>query len=276
MVSISFLGGLGNQMFQYALARNLSYKLGVELKFNNSFNLNRKDFDPSDILFIYDIFDLIGSPISEKDEFNLLKINETSLEFNHHIFSLKSNISLYGYWQSEKYFKENASLIKNDFTFKNSIESHNISIASEINKTNSVSIHLRGRDYINKPSTKKIHNTCDAKYYIDSIKYILRHVQDPYFYIFSDDLDWARSFFKDFECQHKFIEGNSWNKNSFEDMRLMSLCKYNIIANSSFSWWSAWLNKNPNKIVIAPHRWFAPSEMNKTAKDLVPEEWIKI
>ena len=263
-------------MFQYALARNLSYKLGVELKFNNSFNLNRTDFNPSDILFIYDIFNLAGSPISREDELNLLKINETSLEFNQHITSLKSNINLYGYWQSEKYFKENANLIKKDFTFKNSIESHNISIASEINKTNSVSIHLRGRDYINKPATKKIHNTCGLKYYIDSVKYILMHVEDPYFYIFSDDLEWAYSFFKDIEFQHKFVEGNSWNKNSYEDMRLMSMCKYNIIANSSFSWWSAWLNDNPNKIVIAPHRWFAPLDMNKTTKDLVPEQWVKI
>jgi hypothetical protein len=276
MIIISLFGGLGNQMFQYAFGRHLSRKLSIELKYDYSFNLTRKDFSSSDILFIYDIFNLIGIPASKNEISNSNLIREKPIFLDKSILSISSNNILSGYWQNECYFKDSSDIIKNDFTFKTLIDNSNNNIASEIEEYNSVSIHIRGRDYINKASTRKIHNTCDKDYYYRAINYMLTKIKNPIFYIFSDDPEWAHKLLDNIPAPYKFVECTSWNIKSHEDMRLMSMCKHNIIANSSFSWWAAWLNNNNNKLVIAPSKWFAISKMNNQAKDLVPKSWMKI
>lgn len=301
MIIVNIYGGLGNQMFQYALGRSLSQKLNTSLKIDYSINLTRKDFNPDDIPSIFDIFNINVEkatiqeirkfkasnkysilkniyiyiinkyPIFFKTKFKLIK--ETNSDFNRLIMSLSGNCYLSGYWQSEKYFINIKDLIWENFNIKNPLERDNLEVAKKIENSVSVSIHLRGRDYITKSETNKIHFTCDNSYYERSINYILERVKNPAFFIFSDDPEWAKSFLKiNYPCT--FVEGNSWNKKSFEDLRLMSLCKHNIIANSSFSWWAAWLNKNPNKIVIAPVKWFNDSSRN--SKDIIPNSWIKI
>jgi hypothetical protein len=151
----------------------------------------------------------------------------------------------------------------------------NLKIAEKIQHTESVGIHIRGRDYITNEETKKSHFTCDILYYERCISYIRDKIYNPNFFVFSDDPEWAKTFLKT-DHSFTFVEGNLWNKTNYEDLRLMSLCKHNIIANSSFSWWGAWLNNNPAKIVLAPQKWFALSELNKKTEDLVPDKWIKI
>jgi len=301
MVIVNIYGGIGNQMFQYALGRSLSQKLNTSLKIDYSINLTRKDFNPDDIPAFFDIFNIEveKATIQEIKKFKttsenlflnrlysytlkkfpgLFKtksnfINESNSNFSEEILSLVDDCYLTGYWQSEKYFIDVEDLIREDFKMKNPLKGDNLEIAKKIENSVSVSIHLRGRDYITKGETNKIHFTCDNSYYERSINYILKRVKNPAFFIFSDDPEWAKSFLKiNYPCI--FVEGNSWNKTSFEDLRLMSLCKHNIIANSSFSWWAAWLNKNPNKIVIAPLKWF--NDPFRETADLIPDNWIKI
>lgn len=294
MVIVNIFGGLGNQMFQYALGRHLSQKLNTNLKFNYSINLTRTDFDPKDIPSIFDIFDLIGKVEKFKEPRNyFIKIlvyfknkfinvfqkkkfiNESDFCFNKDILSSPNNCYLSGYWQSEKYFIDIENLIREDFRIKIPLNGNNLEIAEKIKHAESVSIHLRGRDYITKEETKKILFTCDNLYYERSLSLIREKVKNPHFFVFSDDPEWAKIFLKT-DNSFTFVEGNSWNKTNYEDLRLMSLCKHNIIANSSFSWWGAWLNNNTEKIVVAPQKWFADAETNKQTVDLIPDKWIRI
>jgi hypothetical protein len=145
-------------------------------------------------------------------------------------------------------------------------------IINEIMDTNSVSLHVRRGDYLINPRAKQLLVVCDAEYYLKSVEIMSSKVERPHFYIFSDDIKWAKeNIIMPFKTT--FV-GENGPRKSYEDLRLMSLCKHNIIANSSFSWWGAWLNENPNKIVIAPKQWFRSSE--KDTKDLIPESWLKI
>jgi len=301
MIIVSIFGGLGNQMFQYALGRHLSHKLNTEFKMDYSYNLVRTDFNPDDILSIFDIFNLKGvkATIEEINKFkslnqnlsfkkvwyhvknrypNLLQtkyrtVNESYFHFNPEILDLPNNCYLSGYWQSEKYFTDDEVLIREDFKILEPTDEKNLDIAEKIKNSESVSIHLRGRDYITRNDTNRQHFTCDNSYYERSIHLIIDKVLNPHFFIFSDDPKWAKSFLK-INYPFTFVEGNSWNKTSYEDLRLMSLCKHNIIANSSFSWWASWLNQNPDKIIIAPGKWF--NDPLKNTDDLIPENWIRI
>jgi hypothetical protein len=200
-------------------------------------------------------------------------INESYFNFNKDILSLSDHCYLSGYWQTEKYFSDIENLIREDFRIIKPLDGQNLGIAEKIKHTESVSIHLRGRDYINRVETKKIHFTCDNSYYERSLSFIREKIKNPHFFVFSDDPEWAKKFLKT-NHSFTFVEGNSWNKTSYEDLRLMSLCRHNIIANSSFSWWGAWLNLNVDKIVVAPKKWFADTERN--SQDLIPDGWIKL
>lgn len=301
MVIVDIYGGLGNQMFQYAVGRHLSKKLNTKLKFDYSFNLIRTDFDPKDITKIFDIFNVIGEkatiqeiekfkaprnkisvkkyyfyiknkyPSFFRTKYNLIK--ESYYHFNKDILSLSSHCYLSGYWQSEQYFSDIENLIREDFRIKKPMFGNNLEIAEKIKKTESVSVHLRGRDYITRKEINKKHLTCDNSYYERSLSLIREKIKNPQFFVFSDDPEWAKYFLKtNYSCT--FVEGNSWNKTNYEDLRLMSLCKNNIIANSSFSWWGAWLNQNPNKIIIGPKKWF--NDPGRKDDNPIPDSWIKI
>lgn len=301
MVIISLFGGLGNQMFQYALGRHLAYKLNTDLKFDISINLERTDFHSEDIPFLYDIFPVKGA-VADQKEINKFKIKfestflkrnfksinemisnfyirkkgfikESFYQFDKNILAIKTDCYLVGYWQSEKYFKDIEEIIRDDFRFISKNTAENAEITDKINLANSVSIHLRGMDFVKKDKIRKRHYICDHEYYKRCIDYIVTKLKDPIFFIFSDDIEWAQEFLK-IELPHFFIKGNSWNKNQHEDLRMMSLCKHNIIANSSFSWWAAWLNENKQKIVLAPKRWVNDQIID--TKDLIPEKWIKM
>ena len=177
-----------------------------------------------------------------------------------------------GFWQSELYFKSIEELIRKDFTFASEPTGSNKELAKAIATQQAVSLHIRRGDYVNIQSTNEYHGTCSIEYYQKAIEYILSNLSDPVFYIFSDDLPWVKANL-DVSAPHIFAEGNDATTN-FEDLRLMSLCKHHIIANSSFSWWGAWLNPSKTKIVIAPKRWMNDPEFD--SKDLIPKNWIRI
>lgn len=292
MIIIALQGGLGNQMFQYAFASILAKSNSSEVLIDNTF------FDLSDSKegftirnFELDIFNDRFIKATEKNlaifnhlsKVNKIKkslglnypkvYNEPSFDFQENAFSIKSPAYIKGYFQSYKYFIEKEYLIKKIFTFPNSLDTVNKELLSRIKKENTIALHIRRGDYVNDKLTQQFHGNCSVDYYMDSIKYIDSKDKNFTLVFFSDDSEWVKEQFNDLPYSKVFVDNNK-GKDSWKDMLLMSSCSHNIIANSSFSWWAAWLNRNPQKIVIAPKNWFATSEYD--AKDLIPPEWIRL
>lgn len=285
MINVRLKGELGNVLFQYALGKHLAIKNSTKVRFNTRDYLKTKhlnagkvirqlsffNIDPSvyRMSFGEKIYSIFGTGRSRQ-------IDEDSIEkgwgFDPYFLSLKKNITLYGYFQSEKYFKDIEDIIRNDLQFNNIFAGGDIDILrQQIEDHNSVSIHVRRGDYLNSD----LHfNLCNTNYFMNSINYIKKNVNSPKFIVFSDDLDWCKQNLSIPECV--FVDLKISNEFPVVDMHLMSLCKHNIISNSTFSWWAAWLNKNKAKIILSPKMWFT-NELNKLAmKDTIPEEWIKI
>lgn len=292
MIITKVVGGLGNQMFQYAMVRAASIKFDTEFKLDvssykrhsshNGYELD-KIFDiPADIASKQDIINLIcdkkKNKLAKYLPFDLaLRIfkrnvcNEVGFGF---IPDLKiTNKYLIGYWQSYKYFEAFKPTIMNDFRFNQDLSGKNSKIVEKIMATNSVSLHIRRGDYTTK-NNLKVHGVCTADYYKNAIAHINKTVQNPTFFIFSDDLDWVKKNIHITDNKY-YVDGNV-KENSWIDMYLMSICKNNIIANSTFSWWGAYLNKS-NNIIVAPKNWFDReySIINGISlEDLIPSNWI--
>jgi len=296
MIIMKLQGGLGNQMFQYAAGRSFSIKLDVELKLDISQLGNCSApreyglsvFNTRAIFATKDEVDSLA-----KDNENILKkirrkllrkpknkpasyIKEDSGNFfNPNTFKPKDSVYLDGYWQSEKYFKDISITIANEFTFKNNLDDKNIKLSHEIASSDSVSIHIRRGDYVSNARFFKKHGLCSLDYYRKSVDHIKRHVKNPVFYIFSDDPDWTKNNMRMNDPCY-FVTNNIGRSTYYVDMQLMSLCKHNIIANSSFSWWAAWLNKSQNKMIIAPRQWFSRELSQEEMDSIIPRNWIKI
>lgn len=260
--SIGYNGRLGNQMFQYAALKSLSLKTGFSCFLPNNFKVKQEgvfDFTSNKWieyrLDLLDCFD-INCPILET--ILPLGYQEQNFTFDPKIFNTSDNTSIEGYFQSYKYFVEFEKEIKKEFTFKQEILTKNTQTIHLYN--NPVSIHIRRGDYVNNSDYWNI----TPEYIQEALSYF--NDNEYTFLIFSDDIDWCRQIFPD---DVVFIEGNS----AFDDLCLMSLCQHNIISNSSFSWWGAYLNNNPNKKIIAPSNWFTNP---KPLIDLYPSNWIII
>ena len=176
---------------------------------------------------------------------------------------------LAGYWQSEKYFADQTPQIRQDFRFGPSMSEENETIAELIASSNAISIHIRRGDYLKNPINVSIYGICSLAYYQAAIAHIAERVSNPHFIVFSDDLAWAREHLNT-GFQMTYVDHN-FGTESYNDMRLMSLCQHHIIANSTFSWWGAWLGSHPEKMVIAPDPWFDDQRMNSS--DLIPDTW---
>ena len=292
MIISNIIGGLGNQMFQYAAGRACSLKLAVPLKLDTrdfsgyqlhqGFELDRLFNCHAEIAADTDLAKILGwqraklaQRLLRRPQLKNLRYKSFVVEphFNYWsgISQLEDNKYLYGYWQSEKYFTEFTEQIREDFTFKLPFSDQNAEIAEQISQVNAVSLHVRRGDYANSPKTTATHGLCSLDYYRAAIDYVIAHVVQPHFFIFSDDIAWVKANLN-IGSSAFFIDHNT-NQESYNDMRLMSLCKHNIIANSSFSWWGAWLNQNAEKIVIAPTQWFSkPADTS----DLIPASWIRV
>ncbi len=283
------MGGLGNQMFQYALGRRISLLQNTKLKVDISF-LSDKSLNHTPRKYELDVFSA-NIPIASKTDLKIFSIasstqvkrllpfllsfniiNESCYEYNENIIKSPKYSLFIGYWQTEKYFLPIRDIIGQDFRFRTPPVGKNASIAYEMSKQNAVSMHIRRGDYIRNEETNKLHGICPPVYYAAALRYIQDRVKDIHLYIFSDEASWVKNNMT-FNVPVTIVEHNK-DGNSYADMQLMSLCKHNIIANSSFSWWGAWLNNNPEKIVVAPAAWFNDTSIN--TKDLIPEGWIRI
>ena len=298
MVIVFFRGGLGNQMFQYAAGIDAAKKNNTELFLDTTFlndRFPRKQFTYRN--FDLDIFTLtphfttlskISSVIPVSGlwlgldllfmkareifgEAKIIKENE-SLILNNKPFQKKS-IFIWGRCQSEKYFTDAIVDVRHAFSFKKELSGKASELAKQIKSSNSVSLHVRRSDYVNFEKNKKSFGETDLSYYKRAIEYIAERVEKPHFFVFSDDIAWCK---ENLKMQFPVIyvsDSSAGPKNAFH-LELMSICKHNIIANSSFSWWGAWLNNNSDKIVVAPKRWYAGQDQKVT--DIASQTWIKM
>lgn len=290
MIISHIIGGLGNQMFQYAAGRSLSLERDQSLRLDitgfsgyglhQGFELGRVFNSSTEIATEPDVRNILGwqflsgfRRVWARPGMAAFRRDGFVVEPHFHYWSeincVPQDCYLVGYWQSEKYFQTHTSEIRADFTFKPSLSDRNAKLAEQITQVNAVSLHVRRGDYVNNAKTNATHGVCSLDYYRAAIQHVSDRVTCPYFFIFSDDIAWVKDNLKmDMPCQ--YVDHNQ-DKESYNDMHLMSLCRHHIIANSSFSWWGAWLNPNLEKIVVAPKKWFANQN---NVKDLFPQGWV--
>ena len=294
MITVKLIGGLGNQMFQYATARRLALHHNTDLKLDISGYENQP---PGDTPRHYELGNFkvkaslegkytpyrgehstkplakqLGALIAAASGVRQSIIKENSFLFEPRVLSAPDNVYLSGYWQSEKYFKDIAKILRTEFELKNKPSAPNAKTLDMIKNSSAVSLHVRRGDYVTNDAANKFHGTKGLDYYFDSIAHIKHHVKDPHIFVFSDDPKWCQENLKT-GLPTTYVTNNSGDK-GFEDLRLMSACDHHIIANSSFSWWGAWLNPSPNKIVLAPAKWFNDPAVDTS--DIYAEGWIKI
>jgi hypothetical protein len=300
MFIVRIYEGLGNQMFQYAFYRRLladgkdaymdisAYEkhfahYGYEL--SKVFNIRERLATRAQIKKVrrslneMNIFQriyrrtklLLRYPYVHYKE-NSLSPSKNQYKFDPSVLKLRGPRYLDGNWMFYKYFENIEHILRKEFVFKNIEDSRNRQMASKIKSSKAVSIHIRRGDFVANPFWGNIWGKiCDLNYYQKAIQLIKGKVKNPVFFVFSDDLDWCIKHLPIVNAQ--FVDFNR-GENSYKDMYLMSLCRLNIIANSSFSWWAAWLNENPGKIVIAPNRWIKPYDIDR--KNFFPPKWLTI
>jgi hypothetical protein len=254
------MGGLGNYMFQVAVAYAYSKRYNKSLGFNcqesSGVHQHVTTYDNN----IFKDIDLYCSYALN----NRRQFNEDGFHYQEIPDYPNKDILFYGYFQSEKYFKDYEDDLREMFM------SYDIEVDEDIqevlNNKNTCSIHVRRGDYLNLPDH---HPTQSMNYYMKAIK---KMPKDSVFLIFYDDITWCKENFPDLPEKFRFMEGNK----DYEDLYLMSHCKNNIICNSTFSWWGAWLNDNSKKIVVAPNKWFGKACSNWNIDDVYCENWIKV
>jgi len=293
MIVSNLLGGLGNQMFQYACGRALSHRQGATFKIaidmfrgyalHQGFELPRvfalapAEATPDDLRSLLGWrrgaltrrviaklgWDGIRTPAFCLDPF---------FHFCPNIAACGPNAYLHGYFQSERYFEGAAAQIRRDFSFAVPLDGENAAVARRIADSASISVHLRRGDYVNDKRNVGLFAACGVDYYRRAIEHLLSRTPNARFFVFSDDPGYARELFATLGLEAEVVAHNS-GADSYNDMRLMSLCRHHIIANSTFSWWGAWLNAREDKQVVAPARWF---HGDRQPADLIPRSWVQL
>lgn len=295
MEVVYLFAGLGNQMFQYAFYLlkkkqgrrvccessilwhknngHYGYELGKAFAIKKKSNCFRSIF----CFFLWYVYAykrvfLFTYLVRIFQYFNISIISEKigNVYDESYLYNVKGFVCYQGFWQNKRYYEQVQDELKKDFSFnEKALSFETLNMASEIKKENSVSIHIRRGDFL-LPGNMETHaGVCTETYYRKALDIIKNKVKDPKFYIFTDDYEWAM---KNFLLPNSTIVNINKDNDSWQDMYLMSICKHNIIANSTFSWWAAWLNKNIEKIVIAPSKFFN----NELRTEIIPENWIAI
>lgn len=276
MITTELNGGLGNQMFQYSLGKVLSIKNKTTFTLDIGILLNQKKRK-----YELDNYKISGLVRGQKSfyrrlfsKFSFKKsvviVREKKFQFNEFVLRLKGNLFLSGYWQSHRYFQKYKKQILKDFTLKKPPPIPK-DMESFFKEKVTVSIHVRRGDYVTDKKAAKILGTLDRNYYKKAINFIEKKFKKVFYIVFSDDLEWAeKNIPKMTSNKIIFSQKNS----ATSDLYFMSLCNHNIIANSSFSWWGAYLNAHRGKIVIAPKKWFKGRVVN--VQDLIPPDWVKL
>lgn len=278
MIITKLQGGLGNQMFQYAAGLVLAERLHTKLHIDTGFLKYIEASDHGTTRF-YELsaFGIQPRDLSLADKLRLkvqppTVLRDQDLSYKPEFRSVTGNVVLEGFWQSYKYFTGYRQKIVSTFAFPPSISQANSQHLETIKNSQSVSVHIRRGDYVTDKETKKFHNLLPMSYYQAAVKRLETGSKKLNYYVFSDDPTWCK--------QHMpFLKGaifvdNNKADNGVEDMRLMAACQHNIIANSSFSWWGAWLSQRQKKKVIAPKKWF--QSWQESLDDRLPPDWIRL
>lgn len=292
MILVKLRGGLGNQLFQYALGRRLALRCGAPLKLDLSFyegqtlrsyglsyyNIAASVASPKEVMVVTrtgrsGILPRLGQVVRSLLPYHRRRyIRERMLRFDPEVLRVKAPAYLVGYWQSEKYFQGIADVLRRDLTLAVPPSPESRATRARLDAVESVSLHIRRGDYASNPSTRAHHGLCGLDYYRAAAAEMARMVREPHLFVFSDDMAWAKD---NLGLEHvtTYVDHNA-EKRDHEDLWLMSACKHHILANSSFSWWGAWLSKHPDKTIIAPKNWFA--DPNGDIDDLLPSTWIRM
>ena len=286
MIIVRLDGGLGNQMFQYAAGKALAKHNGVDL------GLDLRVYDgPSQFDYGLHHFNISGKiltgselpPLRKENKLRYLVwraglsgprfIEQHGDAFDPGFFGYGASSYLKGYWQSERFFASCADTIHHEFSITTPQTDENRALADSIQSKNAVSLHVRRGDYVSDPLANATHGLCTMAYYEKALAHVASVTRDDIeVFVFSDDPEWAHQNMQ-LDYKKTVVDLND-SDHQYEDLRLMSLCRHNIIANSSFSWWGAWLNRNAEKTVVAPSTWFRQEEKNNP--DICPLDWIRI
>ena len=291
MVITKLMGGLGNQMFQYAAGRRLAHKRSVDLKLDitgfkvcidrkyslGNFNVQENFALPEEVAALTVrkrgiVRRVMARVLRRSSKSAPTHIQEKHFHFDPEILRLSDNVYIDGYWQSEKYFVDIARIIRQEFTVKTPQKGRDKELGEQIASCEPVSLHIRRGDYVSNLQTNQFHGTCDLDYYFHCVECLTQTVKTPHFFVFSDEPEWALDNLK-LPYPTTLVDHNGADKD-YEDLRLMTRCKYHIICNSTFSWWGAWLCANPEKVVFAPQQWFGESGLD--TRDLIPKTWSRI
>lgn len=284
MINLKIKGGLGNQLFEYAIARSLAINNNVEINIDYSYYnhpgpdtkrqylldlFKVKVADNHSANSVYDKIHLLHKVLRKigfKTRLYLKKYYfENGVNFDPRVLNFKDHIWLTGFFQSYKYFEDIQDVIRSEFKLRADFPVNN-----NITETESVFIHIRRGDYVSNGAANKFFGLCSLDYYQRAINIMSERLINPKFFIFSDDISWVRDNLKLVNA----VYVSDGKLKDFEELSLMSQCHHAITANSSFSWWGAWLINNPSKIVITPQQWFADKKAD--ASDLIPDTWLKI
>lgn len=280
MLIAKLKGGVGNQLFQYAAARGISVENNIECVLDLSvYEVKSAKETPREYALTF--FNIAPTRILTSGERNFVirlyafinkLINKICGEHLYYKIPFFKNKYLDGYWQSEKYFTRIEETIRREFVLKNPL-----SVSAEVMKqkiaqaTNAISLHIRRGDYVHDAVTNQFHGVCSPEYYTRALEHISDVVGSLHVFIFSDDIAWVK---ENLKIEHPFTCVSGKDVADYEELVLMSMCKHHIIANSSFSWWGAWLNPSREKIVVAPKQWFVDKNANDT--NIIPESWIRM
>jgi hypothetical protein len=295
MIIANLIGGLGNQMFQYACATAIATQTGQKLCYYvDDFTA----YSPERALALEDVFGITLLRATQADMVSLIGrwrsissirrilahpsasllrglrfITEQEFFYNSDLKKLFLNGGyMHGYWQSEKYFQAFTKEIRKTFCFANPLEPSNKVLVKRITDGPSIGLHVRRGDYLMSTKTLALYAQCDIGYYNKSISFLRSIYPDARLFAFSDDPQWVEEKILKNLPNSECVKHNI-GKLSYRDMQMMAMCDNQIIANSSFSWWAAWLNPRPDKIVITPKCWFANSRLDDT--DIVPSQWLR-
>jgi hypothetical protein len=284
MIIVRILGGLGNQLFQYAAARSLAEQHNTIVKLDitgfKDYQLRNFDLRALGLPFEFATNDEIVK-WKAKNSFQRIQsyltpygwrrfYKQPYFHYDTRFNKLGDNVYLQGFFQSEQYFLPIKSIVRKEYSIAEPLIQKVKALGTELKEQPSVALHIRRGDYKNE-ETLRYHGIVPTTYYQQAVQLVQSRIKNPQFYIFSDDAQWVKDNLK---LEQATIVSGALSQTHFEDLYLMSQCRHNIIANSSFSWWGAWLNDHPEKIVIAPQKWF--NEGPKDIQDLHPDGWIKL
>jgi hypothetical protein len=276
-VVVTLMGGLGNQLFQYAAARALADQINTNLFIDLSHYTSEQERNYE--LGAYHLrAEVLGTDFTSRLRKKVILkrlpgFQEASFAYDSRVRDLGSGVWLKGYFQSEKYFILEEQRIKKDLTLKIQLSEQTQKLQKVLMADkNAVSLHVRRGDYVSNPSFNAFHGVTSIEYYERALNLVAQTHPNLSIYIFSDDPVWVTQNMK-FKYPQTVVQANSADR-GFEDLHLMALCQHHILANSSFSWWGAWLARHSGQIVVAPKKWFQASNMDD--RDLLPSNWIRI